>query len=209
MLEWSRPRPVNSIVGLLTSSMKRFIVPSLVAMLIFSLGVVCVGVWLKHRYSTTRPPLNSQVPSDTFITLERTGCYGTCPTYTVAVSGDGTVVFSAFYFAKVNGVNQWKKSGVIKSHISDEQVRQLVAEFDRANYFSLQDFYRDAKDGCPAVETDQSSAYTSIQLNGRKKSIQHYLGCLYEGRDSVTYPKELVALETAIDQIVDSKQWMQ
>ena len=168
------------------------------------LGAACTR--LKQYQQTTQ---TNPVPADTFISLERTGCYGTCPSYTLAISADGTTIFTGSYVATVNGTDEWKKSGVIKSHVTEEQIRQLVSEFDRANYFSLQDRYRDARDGCPTRATDMSSAYTSFQINGRKKSIEHYLGCVYDGGDLSTYPKELFALENSIDRIVNTKQWLQ
>src|SRR6266487_2121041 len=188
-------------VGLLPFAMKWFIA-SLALLITFSLGVACGSLWMKPRNSTTTTQTNSTIPPDTFITLERTGCYGTCPSYTLAISADGTTIFSASYFAKVNGTNQWKKSGVIKSRVTEDQIRQLISEFNRANYFSLRDRYRDVKDGCPTESTDMSSAYTSFQMNGRKKSIDHYLGCFYDDRDLTVYPKELFALENSIDRIV-------
>ena len=189
--------------------MKRILIASLAALIIFVIGVTCGGLWMKHRYSSKNSQTNPSIPSDTLITLERTGCYGPCPTYTVVISADGRVIFSGTYFAKVNGSNQFKKSGVIESNISDQQLRELIAEFNRANYFSLRDSYRDARDGCPDHLTDMSSAYTSIQINGRKKSVEHYLGCRYDGSNGAPYPNELVAVEAAIDQIVNTKQWMQ
>jgi hypothetical protein len=168
--------------------MKNFGIRALAALLTFSIGVACGSVWMIHLYSQAQKPKvetpsQPPIPSDTFITLERTGCYGECPTYTLAISADGTVIFSGFYAVTIDGVSRWKRSGVIRSRISQEQQHQLIAEFEKANYFSLQDSYRDARDGCPTYATDSSSAYTSIQINGRKKSVEHYLGCLYSGRD--------------------------
>jgi hypothetical protein len=194
--------------------MKNFSIRALAALLTFSIGVGCGSIWMIHRYSQDqRPmavtPIQPTIPSDTFITLERTGCYGTCPSYTLAISADGTIIFSGSYYSTVNGGKQWKRSGVIRSYITPEQLHQLLTEFEKANYFSLQNSYRDVRDGCPTYATDSPSAYTSIQINGQKKAIEHYLGCLSSSRDFAGYPKELVDLENRIDEIVNTKQWMQ
>lgn len=194
--------------------MKNFSIRALVALLTFSIGVTCGSIWMLHSYLQDQTPkavipIQPTISSDTFIALERTGCYGTCPIYTLAISADGTIIFSGSYTTKVNGVMQWKRSGVIKSSISPEQLHQLLMEFEKVNYFSLQNSYRDVRDGCPTNATDSPSVYTSIQINGQKKSVEHYLGCLYSTRDFAVYPKELVALENRIDEIVNTKQWMQ
>jgi hypothetical protein len=178
----------------------------------FVIGVCCGGIWIRRSMQST-PAVSdrneTRIPVDTLISLERTGCYGTCPTYSVAISGDGTVIFTASYFGKENGVNQWKRSGIIRSSVTAEQLEQLLAAFKRADYFSLQDFYRDARDGCPSTWTDMSSAYSSIEFGGRKKRIEHYLGCTYAGSNGGPYPKQLAELEESIDRIVDTKRWMQ
>jgi hypothetical protein len=193
--------------------MRRHIFRIFVATLAFSLGILCASLWfvfqVKKQEKKKQTETEKSIPSDTFITLERTPCYGNCPRYTLAITSDGTVIFGGFYFVKDNNNGGWKRSDVIKSHITQEQVRQLITEFEKTNYFSLQDSYGIAKDGCPSVRTDNPSAFTSIRLNGRKKSIYHYLGCRYsDDHDNSSYPKELTTLENRIDEIVNTKQWM-
>jgi hypothetical protein len=84
-------------------------------------------------------------------------------------------------------------------------VRLLIAEFDKAKYFSLNDKYETQKDGCPEEWTDHPTVVTSIKMNGKSKSISHYHGC----RDGqIIYPKALTDLEDRIDEIVGTKQWI-
>ncbi|HEX8564622.1 MAG TPA: DUF6438 domain-containing protein [Pyrinomonadaceae bacterium] len=200
----------------MNTKINSFIVRALAISLAFIIGVGCGSLWIilpteQTQPTRTEPPaIESFIPEDTFITLERTACYGTCPNYTVAVSADGTVIFSGSYYKTVKGVSVWTRTGVIKSRISQEQVQRLIDEFERANYLSLKNSYVIEKDGCPAVATDNPTAYTSIQINGQNKSVKHYLGCLYltSGFDK-SYPKELTALENRIDEIINTKQWMQ
>ena len=140
------------------------------------------------------------IPADTLIMLKRSVCFGTCPDYTLTVSADGGVIFEGREFVKVKGVT--------KGTISVEKVRQLIAQFDSAKYFSLNDKYETEKDGCPEVWIDNPSAVTSIRINGKSKSVSHYHGC-QEGRGTSVYPKALTDLENQIDEIVGTKRWIE
>jgi len=139
------------------------------------------------------------IPADTLITIKRTVCYGTCPDYTVTVAADGAVVFEGRQFVKTKGI--------AKSNISLDVLRQLLAEFDRVKYFSLNDRYQSAMDGCPEVWTDNPSVITSIRINGKIKSISHYYGC-QTGTGGSIYPKDLTQLETKIDELVGTDRWI-
>lgn len=138
---------------------------------------------------------SGQVPPDTLITLERTRCYGMCPSYKITISADGSVIFEGRHFVK--------ETGIAKSTISEEQLRELLAAFEEINYFRLRDRYEDDGDGCVGVVTDHPSAFTSIRIHGKSKSVKHYLGCR-----GVQGLEELKKLEDAIDAAVNSAQWI-
>lgn len=136
-----------------------------------------------------------QVPQDTLITLERTVCYGMCPSYKLTISGDGAVVFEGRRFVK--------KLGTAQSTISQEQLRELIDRFDKMNYFALRNRYQDPEDGCGEFVTDHPSANTSIRINGKSESVRHYYGC--RGIDVLD---ELTKLEQAIDDAANTAQWI-
>ena len=192
--------------------MNRYFRYALVGFITFAIGAYCGGKLVRPtRVSKPAIALSEpSVPSDILISLERTHCYGPCPPYTLVISGDGTVFFTGSYVPNVpKSAGKWQRTGVIKSRITQEQLQQLLDAFEQADYFSLQDSYLDHDDGCPTVWTDSASAYTSIQLGGRTKRVEHYLGCRYEGEGLGSYPKELTNLEETIDRIVNTKQWLQ
>lgn len=135
------------------------------------------------------------IPRDTVITLERTRCYGMCPSYKITISADGSVTFEGRHFVK--------EVGIVKSTISRERLQELLAAFDRINYFSLRSQYEDVGDGCKGVVTDHPSALTFIKTNGKSKSVNHYYGCR-----GVEVLDELTKLEQAIDDAVNSAQWI-
>lgn len=137
--------------------------------------------------SQTSTPTNSEL-NEVVITLERTACKGTCPVYKVTINGNGTVVYEGRDFVKT--------TGRVESTISDEKIKQLVSEFNKIDYFSLNDSYVER------VITDAPSAITSITLGGKTKTIKHYHGDL-------NAPKELTELEDRIDETVNSAQWIE
>ncbi|HYX72040.1 MAG TPA: DUF6438 domain-containing protein [Nitrososphaera sp.] len=142
-----------------------------------------------------------ELPRDTVITLERTECFGTCPSYKLSISANGKVVFIGQRFVK--------KTGKFESRITQDQLKQLVSEFERINYFSLKDDYGwtvtyQPSEDCPEWWTDHPTAYTSITINGKTKKVGHYDGC--KGTDTV---KKLAELENRIDEIVGTKQWIE
>lgn len=151
----------------------------------------------------------SSIPSDLIITLERIPGLSTLPTYKIIIFADGTVIY--------DGREYVKTEGIVRAKISLEQVRELIEEFEKVAYFSLKDRYEIVSDGCPGSATDSPWAFTSITINHKSKSIRHYYGCQYMVPDSdrvpnlieEVYPKELVRLESRIDEIVNTKQWVQ
>ena len=139
------------------------------------------------------------IPDDALITLERTVCYGPCPIYKLTIIADGTVTFE--------GRQNVKVKGLVKSRINRDDLRNLIAAFEAASYFSLNESYETQKDGCPEVWTDNPSAITSIRMNGKTKRISHYYGCQAGGGTSI-YPNGLTYLETKIDQIIGTDKWI-
>jgi hypothetical protein len=134
----------------------------------------------------------SFVPPDTVITLAERGCL-------IKVTADGTVACEGqtfdFDIAR------------LKTRVDAEELKKLICEFERINYFSLKDRYRDEADGCPELgfpEVDNIIS-TSITLNGRSKSVTHYsYSC--RDRDGFGFPRELVALEKSIKNVADLKE---
>jgi len=132
----------------------------------------------------TLPPVTQD---ELVITLERTACFGKCPVYSLMIKGDGTVIYSGVDFVQTRGIQE--------TTISIDAINQLVAEFEKANYFSLKDSYT------AFGISDMPSANTSISIGGRTKAINHYLG-------DRSAPKQLTELENKIDEIVNSAQWI-
>jgi hypothetical protein len=166
---------------------------------------MCGGVAVIAAQESLSPKIPSPqaIPPDTVITLERTGCFGTCPMYTLNIDAAGKVVFEGKMYVKTEGR--------VESKITEGQLQDLIAQFDRIKYFTLRDKYEDRKDGCPTAWTDMPGAITSIKARGKYKSISHSYGCRERGAESPlgrVFPRELTELEAKIDEIAGTRQWV-
>lgn len=138
---------------------------------------------------------SSDIPSDLSITLERTRCYGFCPSYVLKISADGKVAYE--------GRASVKLVGSAESSISQEKLRELIRAFEKIDYFNLQAAYETPNDGCKDWVTDGPTAIVSLTINGRSRSLRHYSGCR-----GVALLAELEKLEQAIDDAANTQQWI-
>ena len=153
--------------------------------------------------SVNDPQKSAGSPNDqtTFqITLARSVCYGTCASYEVTVSSDGKILYNGKKFVKI--------SGQIEDKVTGEQLRQLQDEIKKAKYFSLRTSYADEKDGCMVMGSDSPWVETSVQINTRKRTIRHYLGCYSGSKKFDAELARLLQLERRIDQIINIERWI-
>ena len=143
------------------------------------------------------PESQRTIPADTLITLKRSDCFFTCPAYSVTIDANGKVIFEGNDNVKVKGRSETK--------ISSEKVQLLIGSFEKAKFFSLRDSYSHPEDGCRISDGDTSSAMISITMNGKTKSIDHYLGCFQKKGTSV---RALIELEGLIDEVTNTAQWI-
>lgn len=134
---------------------------------------------------------NGKIPEDLKITLERLECLGACPAYSLVIKADDSVLFNRKIFKKARGRFEDK--------ITKEQIEQIIGEFEKANFFSLQNSYITEKDGCQKYPPDLPAEKISIKINGKRKTVFHYLGC---GKTIIRN------LSEKIDEVTNSKRWL-
>jgi uncharacterized protein DUF6438 len=145
----------------------------------------------------SKPPLFNHVT----ITIKTEGGPTMCmagvdyclPAYVVSVNETGLV--------KYFGVGGVKIEGERTHSISPSRVRDLVADFMRINFFSLEDEYRFKRlpDGT-SVGIDHTNAATiSIDLDGKQKSIYLFYG----------YPDELIQLRRELFDALQIDQYVE
>ena len=158
-------------------------------------GILAVTLALIASVSSAqgKPAVNSappRIPPDLKglkIRLIRTSCFGSCPVYSIAIDGDGTVTYEGRGFVRIKG----KRLG----YAATADVRRLANLFISAGYFSFRRSYGEAGSDLP-------SAITSIEWPGVQKTVTNYGG--FEGK----IPTRLFEIEGAIDVTANSQQWI-
>ena len=151
---------------------------SALAILLGATSVLLVPTLLRQ----TKIPKESEF----VISLERTACFGHCPIYKVTLDSDGKVTYYGEMFVAVEGIQY--------STLEQEDLQSLVREFERIDFFSLEDQYTDMG------ATDLPSAITTLIVDGKMKQVNHYHG-------DPNAPKKLAALEDKIDELINTAQW--
>ena len=131
----------------------------------------------------TVPPAPVHDYGAAVITLERSVCFGKCPSYTLRIEGNGKVSYEGRDFVAVKGAQT--------AQITPDAVKALADEFFKIDYFALQDSF-------DAPVTDIPHTISSINIDGKTKRIFNRMGG----------PETLKALETKIDSIAVSSQWV-
>ncbi|HSJ08565.1 MAG TPA: DUF6438 domain-containing protein [Longimicrobiales bacterium] len=130
---------------------------------------------------------------DTRISLQRLPCFGTCPVYTVVITGDGTVTFT--------GQQHVQTMGTATARIEPSAVAALVKELEDGGYFTFADRYEMDAPACGMYHTDAPRANTTVTTTARTKTILHDFGC-------GGAPTALRGLEDAIDRVAGTARWI-
>jgi hypothetical protein len=131
------------------------------------------------------PPLRPD--SKITIVLTRGACYGTCPSYDVAVSTDGI---------EFNGRSCVGALGKHTASIEGSAVQQLATKFVAADFYSMDDEYE-------ATVTDMPFYGLSISIDGQKKEVTDYVGRW------VGMPEVIHQLEGDVDALAQTRRWVQ
>ncbi len=152
--------------------------------------------------------VSDPVTDELYVRMERGGCYGLCPIYSVEIESDGKVTFDGKFYTKT--------TGKAEARISPRQIEQIVKAIKGADFFSIDDAYGWDSGNCPSLATDMPNVILHIRLGDREKTVRHYLGCFQEsdsGSDRPTkfgdevFPQKLYLLENKIDELADTKKW--
>jgi hypothetical protein len=126
--------------------------------------------------AASQMPLSKDKDQITEVTLERTACFGYCPTYKVTLRRDGTISYNGRKFVELEGTYEGTAYGF-------DHLAELIIS---SGYFNLKDRYT-------IKATDLPSTITSVVRGGKRKTITNY---------GDTGPVELWGIEMAIDGIL-------
>ena len=142
------------------------------------------------RQSTTAAP-GARQPRDLSgvqVRMERTSCYGICPSYSVDIGGDGQVSYV--------GVEFVAKRGRMKGSADPAQINRLMDEAERIRLATLV-----TAPECAKMETDQATVILTVRDNGQTIKLTHYLG-------NGCYPKDLEDFEAFVDEVAGTRAWV-
>lgn len=160
----------------------------LVAMVLVFAGIALGfggGAIARHERKCSSMPM----PNDTVITLERTGCYGYCPNYTVSIYASGRVVFEGRQFVATRSA---------ESKIPPEDVQRL---FDAI----LGSCFMEARPLYGAALTDLPWSETTVRFDTQVKTVRH----IDVGRETGCGMLDaLTANANAIDRVAGTARWI-
>ena len=120
------------------------------------------------------------------VSLQRTACYGSCPAYTVTLSGQG-VVYEGDRFNAVMGTHH--------APLEQGALRALAERMRNAGWFGMEDKYR-------ANWTDNPTQTVTLTVDGQTKKVIDYVGI------EAGMPDAVRDIEYEIDRIAGSGRWV-
>ena len=117
-----------------------------------------------------------------FASIERTPCYGRCPTYSINIYKSGYVIYEGIRFVD--------RLGTYSTRISDRKIQAIINKANEIGYFELDDVY-------DSPVTDLPSTITYLSVNGQKKRI----------KDRVRGPEKLREYEKYFDGVFEDMEW--
>ena len=141
-----------------------------------------------EQWADTRIPFPEITDLSTVsISLTRSACFGSCPGYTVTLSGDGTVRYTGNESVLITGDHI--------AHISQDAVRELLLQFRKADFFSAKDKYQGGMFDIP-------SQTITLTIGTHSKTVIDYAGL------DVGLPLAIRNLEQQIDETADTRRWI-
>jgi hypothetical protein len=119
----------------------------------------------------------------TEIGLERTPCFGTCPSYTVIIKSDGTFRYT--------GENYVARKGKHTGKVSQSAFNQLAQFMKESGFTQLQDSYS-------RTVTDNPTVFTTAVVDGKRKVVSNYANA---------GPTKLWVIEQVIDKLLLEATW--
>jgi hypothetical protein len=128
------------------------------------------------------PP--SSTRREDFVELSRSGCYGSCPVYTVRVYRDGRVEWHGIRFVKAAGDRRGSVDPALAS--------QIIEQFRSERFWSLCGLYSRSV-------TDSATVSLTANINREEKEVVDYAG---------SGPAWIGDLVHAVDDLANFHRWL-
>jgi hypothetical protein len=140
---------------------------------------------------------------DGSFTIERSPCFGPCPSYEASVFGNDKLVFNGFKFTTVEGVKE-------KQLPKGSFVRLVEIAYAR-HFASIDPEWPDAENkNCDEPPTDAAFLVITVSAPDIQHSVRFYEGCAsYSGGDNIMeLAKEAEGVMAISDWIGPRSDWM-
>ena len=127
------------------------------------------------------------------VTLQRTGCFGRCPEYSVRVGSDGGVRFI--------GRSNVAVPNESTASVPAADAQRLLEQFADAGFFTLDSTYVAGKPTCRFHATDLPSAMLDVTIGARSHRVLWDTGC----SDA---PAALGQLANRVDSVAVTARWI-
>lgn len=169
------------------------------------------GCWTGAEAPAIEPgsvarPARDEAPLRLRIALERTACLGACPTYSVAIAGDGRVE----WIGKDNVAAPGRRQG----RVTRAELEELSRRLDRAQFFERNEYGElPVKPECTTVNGTTSCSFsaslavcsdTSHAIVTASRELRTHT----VDNDHCIERAELDALEGYIDRIANTDAWI-
>lgn len=117
---------------------------------------------------------------DTYVEMKKSGCFGTCPIYTIRIDGSGKASYKGDRFVV--------KTGNYTKQFTEKQTEGLMQAFENVDFWSFEDEYL-------ADITDLPYTFLTFSQGGKTKKITLYYHV----------PDQLTALANLVSSFADSE----
>lgn len=128
------------------------------------------------------PPVKLIGGDTAFFVLERTACFGTCPTYRLTINGDGKAYYEGRRFVP--------REGRYAGQVDAAKMKALEAAAEQSGFFGLKDVY-------DAPVTDLPSLIIRFRTPERDKQVKGRVGT----------PKEFKELAVQLEEMLQGIEW--
>jgi hypothetical protein len=154
---------------------------------------LCGIIFLGLLSISTNAMSQDVIPLDTLIVLQSGKCEMGCPVYRIVIFADGDVLFQ--------GRSRVRKIGVAQTHISGDQLDQILQRFKQIDYPQIENIYGLHGTGCNKTLRDEPIVLLSLSTGGLSKTITHHRGCVSD------VSKSLSMLEDSIVKLSETAEW--
>jgi len=113
-----------------------------------------------------------------FFSIERTPCFGTCPTYKLTIMQDGSAIYEGRRFAE--------REGRYTGHVDAATMKALKEEAEARGFYAMDDVYDRAV-------TDLPSVIIRVHADGRDKQVVGRVGMPQAFKNFTVRAEELLS----------------